>query len=315
MNGITTEEALALLKETSLSSLLALMNRASRAREAFAGGKIKTCSIVNARCGNCSENCAFCAQSARSSASIKTWPMLSADEIVRAAEIAESHGAVRYGIVTAGRAVHKGKEMEILCEAISRISKRMKIKPCASLGILGEEELKVLKEAGLDRYHHNLEAARSYFNVVCTTRSYQHQLDTVKAARNVGLTVCSGGIFGLGESLEQRVELLDTVRSLEVDSVPLNFLSPIPGTLLEKAENLTPQACLRIIAVARLMMPEVSIRICGGREFNLRDFQSWIFAAGADAFMTGGYLVTPGRSPREDAVMVADAGLELVLPG
>lgn len=312
MKGIDTEEALALLKDTSQTGLMELLKRATAAREAYAGNKIRTCSIVNARCGNCTENCAFCAQSARSRAPIRTWPMLSADEIFKAAEAAEKHGAVRYGIVTAGRKVCKGPELDTLCEAVSRIASKLRIKPCASLGILDEEVLTELKNAGLDRCHHNLEAAPSYFPVVCTTRSFQSQLDAVKAAKKVGLSVCSGGIFGIGESLEQRVELLDTVRSLEVDSVPVNFLTPIPGTLLENADNLTPQDCMRILAVARLMMPETSIRVCGGRERNMRSFQSWIFNAGADSFMTGGYLVTPGRTPEEDARMVADAGLELV---
>lgn len=312
LKGIEAKEALELLKDTSQGALMELLKRATEAREKYSGNKIKTCSIVNARCGNCTENCAFCAQSARSSAPIKTWPMLSAQEIFKAAETAERHGAARYGIVTAGRKVRRGAELDTLCEAVSMISKRLKIKPCASLGILDEDVLMELKNAGLDRYHHNLEAAPSYFNVVCTTRSFQSQLDSVKAAKKVGLTVCSGGIFGIGESLEQRVELLETVRSLEVDSVPINFLTPIPGTLLENAKNLTPQDCMRIIAVARLMMPDTSIRICGGRERNMRDFQSWIFNSGADAFMTGGYLVTPGRTPAEDSEMVKDAGLELV---
>ena len=134
----------------------------------------------------------------------------------------------------------------------------------------------------------------------------------MKAAKKVGLSVCSGGIFGIGESLEQRVELLETIRSLEVDSVPVNFLTPIPGTLLENADNLTPQDCMRILAVARLMMPETSIRVCGGRERNMRSFQSWIFHAGADAFMTGGYLVTPGRGTNADEQMIQDVGLELL---
>lgn len=310
MSPIDPAEAIALLSDKSHASLFELMKRADAARDSFSGRTIRTCSIVNARCGNCTENCAFCAQSARSSAPIKTWDMLSAEEIYNAARTAQLHGASRYGIVTSGRSVKEGHELDIICEAVRRISADLVIKPCASLGILDEGALKTLKKAGLRRYHHNLEAAASYFSTVCTTRSYDTQIRTVKLAKEVGLSVCSGGIFGIGESLEQRVELLVTIRELGVSSVPINFLTPIPGTLLENKNDLTPSDCLRIIAVARLMMPDVSIRVCGGRECNLRDFQAMIFAAGADSFMTGGYLVTPGRSPEDDMRMIKDAGME-----
>lgn len=313
MSMITRSEALELISERSgMKSLLALLQRSNAVREQFASNRVKLCAIINARCGNCTENCAFCAQSARSKAEIRKWDMVSVSEIVDEAAKAEAAGAHRYGIVTSGRSVRPGRELEIICEAIRRIRKELKILPCASLGILSEEVLQTLKEAGLDRYHHNLEAAESFFSTVCSTRNYEDQTRTVKLAKKVGLTVCSGGIFGLGESNEQRVELLECVRSLGVDSVPINFLNAIPGTLLEHAKPLTPEECLRVIAVARLMMPDRSIRVCGGREKNLRDFQSWIFAAGADSFMTGGYLVTPGQENSRDIQMIRDAALELI---
>lgn len=310
---ITDAEALDLLREKSgTSSLMELLLRASRAREEFAGKNIKMCAIVNARCGNCTENCAFCAQSAHSKAGIETWDIISADEIIEGAKVAKKYGAHRYGIVTSGRSVEKGRELDIICEAVRRMESETGIIPCASLGILSEDALLTLKNAGLDRYHHNLETAESFFGTICSTRNYEDQTRTVKLAKKVGLTVCSGGIFGLGESLEQRVEFLSCIRSLDVDSVPINFLNAIPGTVLENATPLTPYECLRIIAVARLMMPDKSIRICGGREKNMRDFQSWIFAAGADSFMTGGYLVTPGRESSSDIQMIKDAALNLI---
>ncbi len=316
MSLISNTEALELLQDNNCpgvtSRFLDLLSRACAARELHSGRKIEMCSIVNARCGNCTENCAFCAQSARSKAPIHTWDILSADEIVKGAENASKAGARRYGIVTSGRSVGKGKELDVLCDAIQRIRKNLDILPCASLGILSEEVLLILKEAGLERYHHNLETAESFFPSVCSTRKYEDQTRTVKLAKKAGLSVCSGGIFGLGESNEQRIELLDCIRSLGVDSVPINFLNAIPGTPLEHAEALTPSQCLRIIAVAKLMMPSVSIRICGGREKNLRDFQSWIFAAGADSFMTGGYLVTPGRDRSSDLQMIRDAAMTLL---
>lgn len=310
MQGISCGEALALLKTTDQAKLMEYFRRASEARQKKSGNQIKTCSIVNAKCGNCAQNCAFCAQSSRSKAKITAYPLISADEMFKAAETAAAHGAHRFGIVTSGTKIVPGHDLDEICRAIRMIRERLPILPCASLGIMAEDALLQLKQSGLDRYHHNLEASPSYFAEVCTTRPYSSQTETVKTAKKLGFTVCSGGIIGIGESLEQRVELLDTIRSLEVDSVPLNFLSPIPGTLLEGGCGITPMDCLRAIAAARLMMPETSIRICGGREQNLRDMQSWIFAAGADSFMTGGYLVTPGRGTGADEQMVRDAGLE-----
>ncbi len=306
---IGAEEALRILNTSDLPGLLAIFQRTASVRREFAGDRIKTCSIVNAKCGNCAENCAFCAQSSRSKATITAYPLIPAEEIFQAAEEAQKHGAHRFGIVTSGTKVVKGHDLDEICRAIAMIREKLTIKPCASLGILTEDVLLALKAAGLDRYHHNLEAAPSYFPEICTTRPYSSQTETVKIAKKVGLTVCSGGIFGIGESLEQRIELLETIRSLNVDSVPINFLSPIRGTLLEGGCGISPMDCLRVIAAARLMMPSVSIRVCGGREQNLRDYQSWIFAAGADSFMTGGYLVTPGRGTEADAAMIRDAGL------
>ena len=290
------------------------MTYATKTREAYAGNEIRMCAIINARCGNCSENCAFCAQSGRSKAAIDKYPMKSAQEIFEHAKLAEEYGAVRYGIVTSGRSVQKGRELDIICEALELIRTKLSIVPCGSLGILSKDVMQILKKAGLDRCHHNLETAESHFAKICQTRNYTDQIRTVTEAKEAGLSVCSGGIFGLGETDGQRIEFLSTLRSLEVNSIPINFLNPIPGTPLENATPLTVVECLRIIATARLMMPETSIRICGGREKNLRDFQSWLFAAGADSFMTGGYLVTAGRDNNTDKKMIEDAGLTLVRP-
>lgn len=309
--GISNQEALELLSLEGWPRTLDLFKRASEAKEAFSGKRVSSCSIVNARCGNCPENCAFCAQSSRSKARIQTWPLISPDEIFKAAKDASGHGASRFGIVTSGRALSLERELAQVCEAVSRIARELSIKPCASLGILGAKELSMLKDAGLDRYHHNLETAPSHFPEICSTRGFDTQTATVRAAKSVGLSVCSGGIFGLGESLPQRVELLDAVRGLGVDSVPINFLSPIPGTPLESAPPMTPLECLKVVAVARLMTPSTSIRVCGGREVRLRDFQSMLFAAGADSLMVGGYLVTPGRDVAADLQMIKDAGLGL----
>ena len=306
MNGISASEAVSLLSIETETDLYNLFSRAAAARNESIGNKVSPCVIINARCGDCTENCAFCAQSKSASASIQRYPLLSEGEILRAAENAVSSGAVYFSIVTSGRAVKPGDELDSICRVVGRIARELPVKPCASLGILDEGSLKTLKSAGLVRYHHNLETARSYFPSICGTRTYEDQTNTVLFAKNAGLEVCSGGIFGLGESIEQRVELLETIRELDVDSIPVNFLTPIPGTRLEKMNELTPFDCLKIIAVARLMMPSKSIRICGGREHNLRDFHSWIFFAGADGVMLGNYLVTAGRNIEKDLRMLSD---------
>ena len=311
MEGISSSEALAILNLTDSAEILEIFAKASALREKRSGKMIKTCSIVNAKCGNCAQNCAFCAQSSRSKAAIKTYPLISAEEMFQAAKTASEHGAHRFGIVTSGTKVVPGHDLDEICRAVRMIRAELPILPCASLGIMTEDAMLQLKDAGLDRYHHNLEAAPSYFPKVCTTRPYSTQTETVRTAKKLGFSVCSGGLFGIGESKEQRIELLETIRSLDVDSVPMNFLSPIPGTLLENGCGITAMDCLLTIAAARLMLPDTGIRICGGREHNLRDMQSWIFAAGADSFMTGGYLVTPGRTPQTDLQLIHDAGLEL----
>ena len=310
--GISREEALKYLELEDLPEIINLLGKALDQKVKRSSDTVSTCSIINAKCGSCPENCAFCAQSKRSKAKIEVYPLVSVDTMVEQARRASENGSARYGIVTSGRTVKKGKELDQICKAIRIIARDLPIKPCASLGILDLESMKQLKEAGLTRYHHNLETAGSYFKVICSTRNYKDQTDTVENAKRAGLSVCSGGIFGLGESKAQRVELIETIRDLDVDSVPVNFLNPIPGTPLENMKQLTPLECLKIIAVARLMIPKTSIRVCGGRECNLRDFQSWIFLAGADAVMVGGYLVTSGRDVKLDLQMIRDSGMRLV---
>lgn len=311
MTGITIEEAVEILKESEKTKLDEIFARANNERIKNFGNKVSACSVVNARCGGCGEDCAFCAQSKHSHADVKYYPLISEDEMVDAGKKAVEDKAGRIGIVTSGRSVAPGKELDTICNAVKRISQDLKVSPCASLGLLSEESLRQLKKAGLERYHHNLETAESFFGKICGTRNYTDQINTIKNAKSAGLEVCCGGIFGLGETCEQRVELLETIRQLNVDSVPLNFLNPIPGTKLERMNELTPIDCLKIIAAARLMMPNKTIRVCGGREYNLQDMQQEIFGAGANGLMVGGYLVTSGRPVEEDHKMIADAGLRI----
>ncbi len=311
MNRITNEEALTLIKITDKKELTKLYKRASAKREEYFKNTVTACSIISARTGGCTEDCAFCAQSKHSEAKIVVQSMVSEEEIFEAAKVAEKNGACHFGIVTSGRSVNLKKEIDTICNVVKRICKELKILPCASLGLLSSDAFNQLKDAGLTRFHHNLETAKSFFPEICGTRTYQEQIETIKKARNAGLSVCCGGIFGMGESLEQRIEFLDTLSTLDIDSVPLNFLNPLQGTKLENTKDLTPLDCLNIIAVARLMMPEKIIKVCGGREFNLKTFQNKIFDAGANGLMIGGYLITSGRDVSTDLNMINNAGLKL----
>ncbi len=311
IKGIGEDEALALISVTDEEESEALFSRAGAIREAVKGRTLTACSIVNARCGNCQEDCAFCAQSARADTIIDEYELLPEEEIFKAAERAAGNGACHFGIVTSGRNVKPGLELDLICGAVKRIKEQLGIEACASLGCLDQKAFRQLKEAGLTRYHHNLETAESHFSEICGTRDYAEQLRTVRDAEKAGLSICCGGIFGLGETLEQRIELLAALRNLDVDSIPLNFLVPIPGTRMENAERLTPFDCLKIIAVSRLMLPAKTIRVCGGRELNLREMQSRIFDAGADGLMIGGYLVTAGRPVAEDLKMIRNKGFLL----
>lgn len=309
---ITSQQATEYLDCTDATTLMALFLAATQCRTDTFEDQIETCAIVNAKCGECTENCNFCPQSIFSKSEIEKHPLFSVEKILDAAKEAEQLGATRFGIVTSGRTIKDPTEMKILCDAVRKIKSETRISPCASLGILTYQQLVQLKEAGLERYHHNLETSRSYYPSICTTRTYDDQVRTVKDAQQAGLSVCSGGLFGLGETNAQRVELFETLRELQVDSVPINFLSPIPGTAHENRHDLTPLLCLKIITIARLMLPKQRIRICGGREQNLRELQSMIFAAGADSMMVGNYLVTHGRTIEKDRQIIEDLNLKVI---
>jgi biotin synthase len=305
---IDTDEALVLAGAVGSDRYL-LFAEASRIRDHYVGSTVHLCSIINAKSGRCAENCAFCAQSAHHETGVSVYPLVDEDEIVRCAALAEQNGAGCYGIVTSGTGVAPGDELDRVCRAVSRIRAETGISPSCSLGILDRETALRLKNAGMETYHHNLETARSFFPQICTTHDYEEDVNTIRAAKAVGLRVCCGGIFGLGESFAQRIEMALTLRELQVDSIPLNFLNPVPGTLLADADNLTPLECLSIIAVYRFLLPDRRLSVCGGRERNLRELQSWMFLAGADGTMTGNYLTTPGRPPELDRQMLADLQL------
>jgi len=285
-----------------------LMAGAHLLRETGTNGKIHLCAILNAKSGRCAENCAFCAQSAHAKTAAPVYPLKSRSDIVAGALEADAAGARCYGIVTSGTRVTPGAEFEELLAAIREIRARTQIPPSASLGILDASTAAALAEAGCVTYHHNLETARSFFPQICTTHDYEEDVATIQVAKASGMQVCCGGLFGLGESSAQRIELALTLRELDVDSIPLNFLNPVEGTRLEGMRQLSPLDCLRIIVMFRYMLPNKRISVCGGRESNLRELQSWIFMAGADGMMVGNYLTTSGRDLALDHQMLSDAG-------
>lgn len=314
LSGGTIDASEALkLSGVSGSDRFLLFAEAARIRDHFVGSAVFLCSIINAKSGRCAENCAFCAQSAHHDTGVMVYPLVDEDEMVRCAALAEENGAGCYGIVTSGTSINKSDELDRVCRTVSRIKSETGISPSCSLGILDEETALRLKNAGMETYHHNIETARSFFPQICTTHDYEDDVATIRAAKAVGLRVCCGGIFGLGESFAQRIEMAETLRELDVDSIPLNFLNPVAGTRLENADNLTPLECLTIISVYRFVLPGKRLSVCGGREKNLRELQSWMFLAGANGTMTGNYLTTPGRPPELDRQMMKD--LEIPVEG
>ncbi|MFQ5901181.1 MAG: biotin synthase BioB [Thermodesulfobacteriota bacterium] len=288
-----------------------LLSSASRIRKRFKGDEIRLCSIINAKSGRCPEDCAFCAQSIRNKTGVKSYPMVEEDTILDAAGDALRNGAGEFSIVTSGKGVCKGNELKTIAGAIKGINRETPLESCASLGILDESALLTLREAGLKSYHHNLETSRSFFPSICTTHDYEEDVKVVGTAKRLGLHVCCGGVFGMGESREDRIELALTLRELKVDSIPINFLNPRPGTVLSDANYLTPMECVKIISTYRFIMPLREIIICGGREVNLRELQPLIFAAGANGMMIGNYLTTQGRDIGKDIQMIKDLGLKI----
>ena len=313
--GLLTQDEALEIARTAANDLPDLFAAANRVKLHFVGNQVHLCSIINAKSGRCGENCAFCAQSAHHVTEAPVFPLVAEHAITSAARDAAHKGSGCFGIVTSGTSLGPGEELDRICVALRSIRSEGAIEPSCSLGIIDQETALRLKAAGAVTYHHNLETARSFFPSICTTHEYEDDVQTIRNARQAGLKVCCGGIFGMGETMAQRVELALTLRELEVDSVPINFLNPIPGTRLADANFLTPLECLHIIALYRLILPSKRIAVCGGREKNLRDLQSWMFLAGANGTMIGNYLTTTGRDEQQDFQMLKDLGLAIVQHG
>lgn len=287
-----------------------LFSYTNRIREAFKGKEIFTCGIVNAKSGYCSQDCSFCAQSGHHQVEIKTYPLMDKEEMIQKALELNEKGAKRFSMVTSGISL-TADELQTICDTSKAIIEKTGMTICASIGMLTEETAEALKAAGVSQFHHNLETARSYFDAICSTHDYDQDIETIRIAMKYGLRVCSGGIFGLGESWEQRIEMALTLKELNVPSIPINFLNPIPQTPLCDQPLLSPMEALRCIALYRFIMPTRDITICGGREVTLKDFQSFIFYAGANGVMVGNYLTTSGRDIDADISMIKALGLSI----
>ncbi|MBE0537733.1 MAG: biotin synthase BioB [Phycisphaerae bacterium] len=287
-----------------------LLYWSNQIRQQYFGNKIRLCSIVPGRLGGCNQDCAFCAQSARYNTHVdKTPQTLTDDEILAAAAEAKRNGVPHFGIVYSGRAVTEA-ELVRLERLIAKITREMGLGMCAALGIINADQARRLAAAGLTRYNHNLETSERHFGRIVTTHMYADRVAAVRAAQSAGLGICAGGIFGIGETEADRIDMALSLRDLSVDTVPMNFLHPIPGTPLGDTPPLSPREILTIIALYRFILPRTNLKVAGGRTLNLRDLQSWIFKAGATSILTGNYLTTAGRSAQDDLQMLHDLGME-----
>lgn len=299
---ITREEALYLYGQP----LEELCESADRIRRHFCADKFDICTIINGKSGSCSENCKFCAQSAHNHTCAAQYPLLSAEEILEQAKVNHEQGVLRYSIVTSGKRL-SDEEVDRMCDVVRRIREEVGILVCVSFGLLDERQFRKLKEAGASRVHNNLETSRRNFSNVCTTHTFDDKVQAIHAAQAAGLEVCSGGIMGLGETAEDRIDMALEIRELGIRSVPVNMLNPIPGTPFEKNERLTEEDMRRIVAVYRFILPDGFIRLAGGRGL-LADKGRGCFESGANAAISGDMLTTAGITTGTDMELLKELG-------
>ncbi len=304
--GCSAEEAIHLITANEAE----LFAAATEIREAFFGKQIELCCIINAKSGRCDMDCRFCSQSGHNSTAIEVYPFMDSAELEQQIRDDIKDGDRKCGVVTSGGKL-SSDELKTLAETVMKIGGGKKAPVCGSLGRLNREDLQMLKDSGVTRFHHNLEASAKFYPEICSTQEWSSRLETVKTAQEIGLKVCSGGLFGLGESWQDRIDLAITLRELGVDSVPINFLYAHPGTPLKNQQPLSAEEALRIIAVYRFLLPDVTLRICGGRAHILGDRQKELFAAGANGLMTGNYLTVAGSQYESDLEMIRECGLEI----
>ncbi|MEG0371622.1 MAG: biotin synthase BioB [Clostridium sp.] len=303
--NITKEEAL----EIYLSDYSELLSEANKIREIMCGDSFDLCTIINGKSGRCSENCKYCAQSVHFKTGIEEYPLLSKKEVVDNAMDSYNLGILRFSIVTSGKGL-SNNEIDVVCESYKEIREKCNIKLCASHGLLTFEQFKKLKNSGVTRYHNNLETSRNFFHKICTTHTYDDKVNSIKNAVKAGLQVCSGGILGLGESVEDRIDMILDLKSLGVKSIPVNILKPILGTALENNKTLEEEEILRSIAMFRFIAPDAAIRLAGGRAV-LNDKGRLAIRSGANAAISGDMLTTLGISLKDDMKMINDCGYKV----
>ena len=305
---ITRQEALELFE----APLEELCEAADEIRAKMSGNGFDICTIINGKCGRCSEDCKYCAQSAHYHTSlVETYPLLDTDALLAEAKKNADRGVIRYSIVTSGKRLSEEEE-DKLCESIKKIKEEVEIEICVSLGLLQEADFVKLHAAGASRVHCNLESSERYFKEVCTTHTYAEKIETLKAAKRAGMSICSGGIMGLGETVEDRVDMVLTARELGVKSIPVNFLNPIPGTPYAENKPLTREEARRCVAVFRFMIPDGSIRLAGGRGL-LGDKGESCFQSGSNAAISGDMLTTAGITIETDMELIEKLGYEVKL--
>lgn len=308
---ITRAEALWLLTLESRGDLFDLLSWANRVREHFKGNRVHLCSIVNAKAGGCPEDCKFCAQSAFYQTQSPRYGFVDPAPVRQAAAEAQRHGVVALGLVAAWRGLEEGPMLDEVCARLRELKAEGRVRPDASLGLIKSQRVADrLAEAGVECYNHNLETSRRFFPHQCSTHTYEDRLQTIRFLKRAGIKICSGGILGLGETREDRVDLMFALKEINPDFVPVNFLNPIPGTPFAHRPTVPPFEALQTLAVFRLVLPRQEIMVAGGRTVTLRDLQSLVFMAGASALMVGNYLTTLNQPVEKDLQMIRDLGLD-----
>ena len=308
-DGLTREEARAVLRAPD-EEMLSLLAAAGRVRRAHFGNRVKLNFLVNVRSGLCPENCHYCSQSSVSTAPIAKYPALSREEILEAANRAVASRAARFCMVASGRGP-TNHEVKNLAETIKEVKQaHPSLEICACLGLLKEGQAQELRDAGVFAYNHNLNTSEQFYDEICSTHTFRDRIETVNRAREAGLSPCCGGLFGMGEAEEDIIELAFAIRDQDVDSIPLNFLIPIPGTPLANTPPLTPAMCLKILCLFRLLNPAKEVRIAGGREVQLRWLQPFGLHV-ANSIFIGDYLTTKGQPPAADLAMIRDLGFTI----
>ncbi len=309
LNGeqVNREEAL-FVSEQPLEELCAA---ADEIRERFCGNIFDICSVINCKCGNCPEDCRYCAQSVYNHAKVEGHSLISTEEMLKQARHNKALGALRCELVSGGRRL-SDKEIDRVCESIRDVKKEVDIEICVSFGLLEKRHFEKLKAAGVSRAHCNLESSKKFFKTLCTTHTYEEKIATIKAAKEAGLSICSCGILGLGETMEDRIDLALNERALGVKSLPLNMLKPIKGTPFENAEMLSNDEMRRIVAVFRFILPDASVRMAAGRD-RLWDKGEACFKSGSNAAITGDFLTVSGSRTNQDMKMLESLGYEMKL--